>query len=176
MRKAVGFTALLFFLSLVYAGYDFRGSFERLVESADIEDLESYNMVVFYHWILGVKHPKVVAGQVWLETGRLTSTIAQENDNWHGMKCDTDCYCEGTVRGHAYYSHPVFSILSYKCWQDKRLKDNPGVVTDEDYINMLDDYRIPGKCAHCRYAEDLNYTDKLRVIIKQNDVEWNISF
>ena len=164
LKRVVGASLLLFFLSLWLAGFNFKAEVTKFIQSKEIT-VKSFNTLVFYHTILGIKFPRVATAQVRLETRNLTSNIYKLNNNMYGMKCDKSCWCECTKRGHAYYSHPLFSMLSYKCWQKKRLRDNPGVVTEQDYIKMLGDYKIPGLCEHCRYAEDDKYLDKIRSLI-----------
>jgi hypothetical protein len=172
LGKAIRVTILLVVASLIYGGLDLSSALNKLSDHTKEINLTTFNKVVFYHRLLGVKFPEVATAQSRLETASYTSNICKENNNWHGMKHDPNCYSLGTRRGHAYYATPFHSILSYKCWQEKRLRDNPGVETIEDYLKMLNGYKIPGICNPCRYAEDRNYVKKIRKILKDNNVEF----
>ena len=106
-----------------------------------------------------IKFPKVVEAQILLETDFLRSKIFNQTNNLFGMKHNSRQYSKGTKNGHAFYNNVFDSIKDYKEWQESRLP--PSVRTDEDYLNFLD--HLPNGL---RYAEDKQYTEKLRSIMK----------
>lgn len=109
-----------------------------------------------------IQCPRVVIAQICLETNYLTSKIYRENHNVCGMKYSKKSkYALGTKNGHAYYETTSHSLLDYRDWQ-KRRSNNKIFESDEEYLYFLD--HLPGGM---RYAEDPQYTNKLRNIIKQ---------
>jgi hypothetical protein len=133
----------------------------------------------------GIKFPDIVIAQLILETGAfkydslgnhlgVPSNIMKYNFNWFGQKCDASCYCIETRRGHAAYSHPLYSILGYQCWQEKRLRETlkyKGFYprTSEEYYKFLEGYIVASKSTTrlLRYAEDPLYIRKVRYIHKK---------
>jgi hypothetical protein len=74
-------------------------------------------------------------------------------------------YQTGELNGHAAYPSVYNSILDYADWQRIRItayekKYNIKITTDEQYMHMLN-HVVIGNGVY-RYAEDLNYTDKLK--------------
>ncbi len=146
-------------------------------EKTSTTDLVTYNMqkttmlsaVERYEKALvdiGIKFPKVVMAQMVHETNWFTSRIYYENRNYFGMKYNTRGYAIGKHRGHAKYSSYEDSILDYASWQKRVLALAPDVDTDEEYIALLDNLPI---CKGCRYAEDPNYTQSIRLRMAQLD-------
>lgn len=106
----------------------------------------------------------VLAQDTW-ETNWGTSKICNENNNRFGMRHNGRGYSIGPMNKHASYSRPSDSLKDYGLWQQKMLKARPDVDTEEEYLNMLDDYNVPW-CRDCRYAEDTTYTRKIRQRMK----------
>ena len=113
-------------------------AFSSLYEYEDLTTVEKedlFKALVKYHKHMGVKFPLVASAQVIEETGYLTSRYSKDYNNFYGMKCDESCGCKGRMKdGFAYYESYQESTKSYLCWQNKRLRDNPGVYTQEDYL------------------------------------------
>lgn len=107
----------------------------------------------------------VVFGQYTWETDFGRSKIRRENNNLFGMRHNNRGFSEGPLNKHASYSSPLLSLKDYGAWQKRMLAARPDVKTEEDYLNMLDDYNVRW-CPDCRYAEDLTYTTKIRARIK----------
>lgn len=102
-----------------------------------------------------IKHDTIVMCQEILETDWFRSTIYSENRNRFGMKINSRPFAKAERRGHALYDNYEKSIEDYAAWQKMRLKQNPWVKTDEDYLNML---------IKVGYAEDPRYKEKLLLI------------
>lgn len=86
--------------------------------------------------------PEIVLAQAHLETGNFTSNICKENHNLFGIKyINRKPYQVKELNNHCYYN-------SYKdCIKDYKL-------TQKFYLNNIDK----------KYAEDSNYTDKLKKV------------
>lgn len=102
----------------------------------------------------------VIAQYTW-ETNWGKSKIRKENNNLFGMRHNGRGYSIGPLNKHASYSRPIDSLRDYAAWQKKMLAARPDVDTVEEYLDMLDQYKVPW-CYNCRYAEDLTYTTKIR--------------
>lgn len=113
-----------------------------------------------------IQFSDVVLAQYTWETAFGSSKIFKQNHNGYGMKYrrvkppDVQ-YALGIKNGHAYYKNHISSLADYAQWQRRLLKSRPDVKTEEEYLQMLDDYNVPW-CPDCRYAEDTTYTDKIR--------------
>ena len=168
MRKIYFIGVIILFLSLF--GVDIKQYFdfsklENLLDQGTLLESGDEATLYFYLKLYDVKFPRIVVAQAIQETGHFKSTIYRENNNYFGMKCDPSCFCGGTQRGHAKYSSLIKSIKSYKCWQNKRFKENLEPTTEQEYLDFLNHYKIKGN--YYRYAEDPNYTDKLQLILKK---------
>lgn len=108
---------------------------------------------------IGINCPEVVMAQIVLETNYLTSKIYRENNNLFGMKESRRNHDIGSQHGHALYPDAVASLRDYRDWQ--KMMGGDDIPTNEEYLYFLD--HLPGKR---RYAEDPNYTTKLKHIIK----------
>lgn len=118
-----------------------------------------------------VQYPEVALAQMIHETGFFKSRIWRENHNGFGMKASiTRKFHKGERYGHAYYPHKPHqgrcniecykpSIRDYATWQAQMI-GNRKIDTQGDYLYFLD--HLPGGQ---RYAEDPNYTEKLRSIL-----------
>lgn len=109
---------------------------------------------------LNFKFPHIVLAQSILETGNFTSTIFKENHNLFGMKqarvrLNT---AKGTHRGHAFYNNWVESVIDYGFYSSRYLSK---LKTEKDYFQYLSEY----------YAEDVNYVNRLREIIKREGLK-----
>lgn len=133
---------------------------------------------------LGIRNPKIVVCQMYHEAtdprnrGKL-SRIGEGNKNPFGMKVNSRGYAINYPRDkncteklpcvdciHACYSTFTDAILDYKEWQAIRLNAyeayyHKQVVTDEDYLEFLDNLVLGGKPGY-RYAEDRLYTNTIR--------------
>lgn len=125
------------------------------------------NALKFYN----VRFPRVVLAQSILETGYFDSAIFRGNFNAFGIKRNPHGFSQNLERcpdrNHACYASIRESILDYLIWQRRRLeayeaKHGP-VLSEEQYLTFLDNLVI-GKGTY-RYAEDPNYTKKLRRLL-----------
>jgi len=109
----------------------------------------------------GVLNSKVVICQWVHETGMMKSRVYRENHNPFGMKESSRHWDIGTLNGHAVYFHVdhigpckidcyMDAIYDYRDWQ--RARGWYG-GDDGDYMNFL---------VKKNYAEDPNYTDRLK--------------
>lgn len=123
-----------------------------------------------------IRFPRIALAQSVLETGYFESSIFRGNNNAFGIKRNAHGFSqdlpECTDRVHACYSRISDSILDYLIWQRRRLeayerKHGP-VKTEEEYLHFLDNLVI-GKGTY-RYAEDPNYTKKLRNLLRNQTV------
>lgn len=113
----------------------------------------------------GIKFPNIVYWQSYLETAKFSSNICKENFNMFGMKHNKRGYSKGVNRGHALYENYILSIKDYSQWQKKMMNAHEvyfkkKIVTEEDYFFFLE-HIVIGKNVY-RYAEDLNYINKLK--------------
>lgn len=111
--------------------------------------------------MFNIRFPLVVLAQDTWETNWEKSSIFKSNLNRFGMKHNRRGISLGVKNGHAFYARPTDSLKDYALWQAKMLRARPDVQTDEQYLQMLDDYDVPW-CPDCRYAEDTSYTTKIR--------------
>lgn len=123
----------------------------------------------------GIKFGKIVFAQYTWETAYGSSKIFKENHNGYGMKYRHIAskylarnpktgeiqYALGIKNGHAYYKNHADSVRDFAQWQRKLLRSRPDVDSEEEYLDMLDDYNVRW-CPNCRYAEDPTYTTKIR--------------
>lgn len=103
---------------------------------------------------LKLLHPDIVFAQAVQETGHFKSTIFHENNNLFGMKMayKRPKTSVGIHKGHAVYKNWMESVLDYALWQQKYAN----IKNRELYFKHLNDH----------YAEDPNYSYKLKQIIK----------
>src|SRR5574343_582969 len=107
--------------------------------------ITSYRIIpiIKLHSILireGVQFPEVCLKQIYLETGFLSSTIYNENNNILGMKEPVyrPTTAIGSNRGHARYDNPLDCIKDYVLWQKYWLpRKGKNVQTTEDYLDFL---------------------------------------
>lgn len=95
--------------------------------------------------VLGVKHSDIVTAQSLLETGEYRSQLVRTHNNLFGFR---------TKKGYLKFDSWQESCAYYKRWQTKRYKG------EQDYYAFL---------TKIGYAEDPEYTSKLKIIIKNVD-------
>lgn len=117
--------------------------------------------------------------QALLETAEFSSKIKKENLNRFGMKDNRFCFpgtkdkiSLGEKNGHAYYAKPEDSYINYAVYQKAIIRHaTRPIVTEEDYLWLLEHINLP-YCHDCRYAEDPNYIDKVRMKMRAlNELE-----
>jgi flagellum-specific peptidoglycan hydrolase FlgJ len=91
---------------------------------------------------LGVKHPRIVLAQSMLETGHYSSSLTRTHNNLFGFR---------TKNGYLHFKNWKESCAYYKRWQDRHYKPNQ----HRSYYGFL---------RHIGYAEDPNYTSKVKTI------------
>jgi len=94
---------------------------------------------------LGVRSYHIVLAQSKLETGHYKSKVLRTHNNLFGFR---------TKKGYIKFAHWRESVAYYKKWQDKRYKRHKYA----NYYEFLTDIG---------YAEDPQYTNKLRKIQKR---------
>ena len=106
---------------------------------------------------LNLKHPDIVYAQAVLETGNFKSKLFVNNNNLFGFKEPKvrSNTARGSVSGYAYYSSWRQSVIDYALYQSSYIRK----LNREDYFDYLDK----------NYAEDPNYSKKLKEIIKRNE-------
>ena len=104
---------------------------------------------------LNVKFPNVVFAQAKLESGNFRSKIFEENNNLFGMKQPSvrTTTATGEQYNHATYNSWRESVLDYALYSCKYTSN---IQTEDEYIAYLGS----------RYAEDTNYVNKLKNIVK----------
>lgn len=128
----------------------------------------------------GVKFPRIFFVQMVLETGYLKSPIRKGNNNLVGMKRNSRGFCLNPPGKecpedkcfdcvHACYQSDLDCIRDYAAWQAIRLSVyesyyKKSVNTESAYLAFLNDIVIAGDTGY-RYAEDPQYTKKLRNIL-----------
>lgn len=95
----------------------------------------------------GVQHPDIVYAQAILETGYFNSRVYREYNNLFGLY-------NSRTKDYYKFNHWVESVIAYLEYIQYKYK-SPG-----DYYEFLDSIG---------YAEDPNYTNKLKRIVNRND-------
>lgn len=141
-------------------------------EKVNYSDVEGcvFDSIAGLYARYGIKFPRVVAAQSIHETSFFNSTIYRENKNLFGMKWNKRGFASSVNRGHAKYASQAYSLMDYKAWQDNVLRLRP-VDTEREYLELLNNLPL---CGGCRYAEDLEYTDKVVRIIQRFSCDENI--
>lgn len=114
----------------------------------------------------GIKFGRVVFAQYTWETDFGQSKIFKENHNGYGMKYrklknPLHQIALGEKNGHAYYKCHAQSVKDYARWQRRLLRARPDVDTEEEYLQLLKQYKVPW-CYNCSYAEDTTYVEKIK--------------
>lgn len=94
-----------------------------------------------------IKYPHIVYTQAVLETGHFKSDLCINNNNLFGL------YNSRTKKYHVF-NHWTESVVAYRDFIQKRYNSS------EDYYEFL---------SRIGYAQDPEYIDKVKKIIKQND-------
>jgi len=139
----------------------------------NIKSIEKYNSNYIYsktilnwdnidYWLnhFNISNKEIVKAQIQLEAGKnLNSNIAVKNNNILGMKMayqreKTSLYID---HDHAGYSSYIECLKDYSLWQNKYWKKSKYYKENDDnaYLNFLKSY-----------AEDKNYINKLKTILK----------
>jgi uncharacterized FlgJ-related protein len=109
---------------------------------------------------LNFRYPHIILAQAKLESGHFKSTIFLENNNMFGMKEAKlrANLAKGTNRNHAYYDTWQDCILDYALYYSTYLSD---IKTEGEYFEYL----------RQNYAEDKTYVQRLKQIIKKQDLK-----
>jgi uncharacterized FlgJ-related protein len=109
---------------------------------------------------LNFKFPYIVLAQSYQETGHYKSTIFRENNNLFGMKQAVlrTNLAQGTNRGHATYDTWQDSLIDYALYSATYLSD---IKTEGEYFEYL----------RQNYAQDPTYVNRLKALIKKNDLK-----
>lgn len=101
----------------------------------------------------GLEHPEIVYAQAILETGWFKSYNCKQRNNIFGLY---------DSKNNQYYSFESKRecIIKYKEWIQDKYYDGQDYY---DFLNCMWEYK--GECK--RYAAAEDYTDKLKVIVKQ---------
>jgi len=134
-------TSIMLILSLIGNFY----KYETRVNS-NFTQINSYNKnlkfedsLINFINLLEIKHPKIVYNQAKLETGNFISNKFKKYNALFGFQIsDTNII---------KYKSWKESVIDYKAWQMKRLKNN------ENYYDFL---------VRIKYANDSNYINKLK--------------
>lgn len=161
-----------FFVALLFGVYFMPNPYRVVYKSAPIDHV----LMRLYqkHEIL---FPEIVLAQNRLETGNFSSAISKENLNQWGMKMNRHGYATSKNRGHAMYPSLEAGVQDYKRWQDQMIKCHNKAFgakkgnidahsSVSDYLWFLDHLYI-SKGDTARYAEDPNYTKKLKKLLNK---------
>lgn len=109
---------------------------------------------------LNFRYPHIILAQAKLESGNFKSTIFLENKNMFGMKEAKlrANLAKGTNRGHAYYETWQESVIDYALYYSSYLRS---IKTEGEYFEYL----------RQNYAEDPTYVQRLKQIIKKQDLK-----
>ena len=158
-RKAIGLLLLSSFLGF-WLGFGIISN-DIVINSDGIyaiphqKDVFTEQKLKEYLIELNVKFPNVVFAQAKLESGNFRSKIFEENNNLFGMKQPSvrTTTATGEQYNHATYNSWRESVLDYALYSCKYTSN---IQTEEEYIAYLGS----------RYAEDTNYVNKLKNIVK----------
>ena len=109
---------------------------------------------------LNFRYPHIILAQAKLESGHFKSTIFLENNNMFGMKEAKlrANLAKGTNRNHAYYDSWQESVIDYALYYSSYLRS---IKTEGEYFEYL----------RQNYAEDKTYVQRLKQIIKKQDLK-----
>jgi uncharacterized FlgJ-related protein len=109
---------------------------------------------------LNFRYPHIILAQAKLESGHFKSTIFLENNNMFGMKEAKlrANLAKGTNRNHAYYDSWQESVIDYALYYSSYLRS---IRTEGEYFEYL----------RQNYAEDPTYVQRLKQIIKKQDLK-----
>lgn len=104
----------------------------------------------------GVKHPEIVYAQAILETGHFKSRIFRDYNNLFGLY-------NSATKDYYKFNHWSESVLAYMNYVQYKYKGDDSKPPN-DYYKFLEDLG---------YAEDKQYIQKVKRIVKQNDERRN---
>jgi uncharacterized FlgJ-related protein len=144
-------------LSTLFFRYD-EDLYERIVNVYLNEPKFSEERLIAKLKQLNVRYPHIALAQARIESGNYRSTIFLENNNMFGMKCARrrPTTHQGELHGHAYFQTWEDCVLDYAFFQTTYMKH---ITSKKEYFQYLAD----------NYAEDPEYTDKLKIIIHNNN-------
>lgn len=121
------------------------------VSKQEVTDSLAYDVMM----LLNIQHPHIVMAQMKLESGNYNSKLAQENNNYFGMRHPYQriSVSLGDKNGYAKYRGWAYSILDYALWQKRYAYD----LNENDYLTKLSN----------NYAEDKKYVEKVKIIAKK---------
>lgn len=161
------------------------------------EEVNIYLTTDEFHEILadlktiGILHAEVGAAQAIHETNFLKSHIYKANHNMFGVKNHSRTqYCisvedrpdsvlvdgvlQPTDKIHCYYEDDIASMLDYKEYQDRRIREyeectEKVISTQADYLYLLENLKIKrwGCKKTFRYATDPKYIPKVLKYLKR---------
>ena len=109
-----------------------------IVDTVRIETFSEANLIRYMD-ILEIEYPNIVLAQAKLESGNFTSNRFKQYNALFGFQTSNTNVLK--------YKSWKQSVINYKNWQMRRLKD------DEDYYDFL---------VRVGYSEDPNYVNKLK--------------
>ena len=128
-----------------------------------LQDRQEFSELSLIEYLVELKvpHPHIVLAQAKLETGNFTSTIFKENNNLFGMKraYRRPSTAIATHRNHAKYHHWKDSVLDFALYKAYVAQNRD----EEQYMKLL----------ASSYAEDPNYTKKVRRIVLETRNHFN---
>ena len=160
-KTIIAFLVILLLLAIMTTlRPDYAATLEREQQIVDVstEILEAeftIEALIAEIGVLNFKYPHIVLAQAKLETGYFTSSIFRENNNLFGMKRPRvrPTYAVGENRGHAVFEHWQDSVKDYRLYSHLYMD----FESEWQYYNYL--ARV--------YAEDPNYVNKIRYIIRK---------
>ena len=160
-KTIIAFIVILLLLAIMTTlRPDYAATLEREQQIVDVstEILEAeftIEALIAEIGVLNFKYPHIVLAQAKLETGYFTSNIFIENNNLFGMKRPRvrPTYAVGENRGHAVFEHWQDSVKDYRLYSHLYMD----FESEWQYYNYL----------ATRYAEDPNYVNKIRYIIRK---------
>lgn len=115
----------------------------RIEQNEKTNNIDTFSEANLNHlmYILDIKHPEIVIKQARLETGYYTASRFIKHNALFGFQTSEINVIK--------YKNWKESVIAYKVWQMKRLKDN------ENYYIFL---------KRVKYASDSNYIKKLKAM------------
>ena len=142
-------------------GVEFKVPTELVSDNVYINDSTIDDSILYDHLLsMRAKHPKVILIQAKIESGNYSSKLFQRNNNMFGMKISRRRVTTSSngKAGYKDYANWQESVTDYILWQ---FSNNGDKLSTDDYIKYL------GKI----YAEDPNYTKKIRKMLKEIDFD-----
>lgn len=122
-----------------------------------IQDTADINCIKLNFEKHHIRFSHIVLAQALLESNYFKSKLCIEDNNMFGMRVPAQRFTFATnphdYSNYAKYNSLEDCILDYKAWQ---MQNAYNITTEEGYFNLLRNI----------YAEDPNYVDKLKKLIK----------